>query len=351
MTEPEGMDRWFLNPTPLLDVRAPVEFESGSLPGAVNLPILNDEERRLVGTCYRNEGSDAAVRLGHELVSGLIKEERIRSWVEFLKQNPGARIFCWRGGMRSSIATQWIREAGQPAEKIEGGYKALRRHLLSRLDEIASTQKFILITGKTGSGKTEFLRTGTHPPRIDLEALARHRGSSFGRSGPQPPQAGFENLLAAELIRNRGNEAILLEDESVMIGALTLPRTLVSAMKAAPVAILECPLGERIERITREYVADRLKESDAPLVLLDLEASLLRISKKLGGALTHSIQNKMRIGFQSSDLTSPHSHAPWISDLLEHYYDPFYERAMARSASRVRIRGTRNELAEKLGLS
>jgi tRNA 2-selenouridine synthase len=253
--------------------------------------------------------------------------------------------------MRSSIAIQWIREAGQPAEKIEGGYKALRRHLLSRINEIASTQEFILITGKTGSGKTEFLRTGTHPPRIDLEALARHRGSSFGRSGPQPPQTGFENHLEVELIRNRGSRAILLEDESVMIGALTLPRVLVSAMKTAPVAVLECPLEERIERITREYVSERLMESDAPAVLFELEASLLRISKKLGGALTHSIQNKMREGFQSSDLTSPHSHAPWISDLLEHYYDPYYERAIARAEPRVLVRGTRNELAGKLGLT
>ena len=117
----------FLAKTPLIDVRSPVEFSEGSLPHSINIPIMNDEERTLVGTCYKEHGQEAAIKLGHELVQGQVKQDRIQAWTNYIEAHPEAQVFCFRGGLRSQITCQWINEAGIKRSPIPGGYKRMRR--------------------------------------------------------------------------------------------------------------------------------------------------------------------------------------------------------------------------------
>ena len=164
---------------PLLDVRAPVEFSQGAFPGAINLPLMEDEERHRVGTRYKQAGQDSAIKLGHELVSGSTKDERVARWVQFASENPDGYLYCFRGGLRSRLSQQWLADAGIQYPRIVGGYKAMRSFLLEQLTQGIAQSQFILIAGFTGCGKTEVVKN--LKATIDLEKLAHHRGSSFGK--------------------------------------------------------------------------------------------------------------------------------------------------------------------------
>lgn len=163
----------FLNDTPLMDVRAPVEFSRGSFPNTVNAPLMNDEERHRVGICYKEKGQDEAIKLGHQLVSGDIKAERIAAWKRFALEHPEGYLFCFRGGLRSRLTQQWLKEAGVDYPLVKGGYKALRRFLIDTLDEVVRSATFHIISGRTGTGKTRVLHQLPNP--VDLEDLANHR--------------------------------------------------------------------------------------------------------------------------------------------------------------------------------
>nr|HPQ97141.1 tRNA 2-selenouridine(34) synthase MnmH [Thiolinea sp.] len=212
---------------PLLDVRAPVEFAAGAFPGATNLPLMNDAEREAVGRCYKQAGQDAAIALGLEQVSGAVKTQRIAAWKTFLEALPAQDrvLYCFRGGLRSRIAQQWILEhTGMACPRIKGGYKAMRRYLLDQLDVLPGRFQGWVLSGRTGSGKTRFLNGFRQ--QIDLEGLANHRGSAFGPNvTPQPTQIAFENALAIALLRQQdaGWQALLFEDESRNIGSVHLP--------------------------------------------------------------------------------------------------------------------------------
>ena len=162
--------------TPMIDVRAPVEFAQTALPAAQNLPILSDDEREQVGICYKNEGQAAATALGHQLVSGETKARRIQGWVAFIENHPDALLFCARGGMRSKLATQWLNDAGYSVTRVEGGYKQIRQLLVEEYP--VNPARLLILAGSTGVGKTEVLVQD--PVHIDLEGLANHRGSAFG---------------------------------------------------------------------------------------------------------------------------------------------------------------------------
>ncbi|MBA2405769.1 MAG: tRNA 2-selenouridine(34) synthase MnmH, partial [Bdellovibrionales bacterium] len=141
----------FLADTPLIDVRAPVEFHEGSIPHSINLPIMNDDERKQVGTCYKEQGQTAAIKLGHELVNGEIKASRVKAWSEAIKSQPQTQVFCFRGGLRSQISCQWLKENGIDRTPISGGYKRMRRFFLSQLEE-APLLPMMRLSGLTGSG-------------------------------------------------------------------------------------------------------------------------------------------------------------------------------------------------------
>ena len=188
-----------LSGVPLLDVRAPVEFAQGAFPASVNLPLMNDEERHRVGLQYKQKGQDAAIVLGHALVSGEIKAQRVAQWVKFAQEHPEGYLYCFRGGLRSRISQQWLADAGLPYPRIIGGYKAMRSFLIEKLNTSIAASKFVLVAGFTGCGKTEVIQN--LDAAIDLEKLAHHRGSSFGKHATdQPVQIDFDNLLAIALM-------------------------------------------------------------------------------------------------------------------------------------------------------
>ena len=200
-----------------VDVRAPVEFQQGSLPFAVNLPILDNEQRAEVGVCYKSEGPEAAASLGHRLVSGDLKGARVAAWLAQLDRDPSALLYCARGGQRSQIAAQWIHDAGSSVQRIDGGFKAMRNQMLPLLAPDPSS--IVILGGSTGVGKTVVIQSDEKA--IDLEGYANHRGSAFGAhlSG-QPSQIDFENAIALEFFKQQppgslsGDKgATLLEDE------------------------------------------------------------------------------------------------------------------------------------------
>ena len=325
------LKKLFLASTPLIDVRAPVEFNDGSLPYSINLPIMNDQERTLVGTCYKEHGQAAAINLGHELVQGNVKQERIRTWANYLSANPETQIFCFRGGLRSQITCQWLKEAGIERQPIEGGYKRMRRFLYSQIEE-APLAPLIRLSGLTGSGKTQVLKKIKNS--IDLEKLASHRGSAFGENGVQSSQIRFENELALGLIQVQ--DSFVIEDESAMIGKLTIPKRFFQHMRNSPMIILKSDEESRIKNIFEEYVL----ASD----FSSLHGPLNRIAKKLGGVRFKEVETELKLAFAKPKTIA--NHANWISALLRYYYDPFYERDLKRQASQILFQGSTDEIVE-----
>ena len=214
---------------------------------AENFPLINNQEREEIGIRYKNLGQDEAIRLGHELVQGEIKSERIRHWQDFFKQYPQGVLYCFRGGMRSKITQQWIYEqTGVIYPRVKGGYKAMRNYLLSRLEPESISSKPVILGGRTGSGKTRLLNSLANS--IDLEGLANHRGSTFGRfTTPQPGQADFENRLAAALTKHGAahHSHLLLEDEGRHVGKRFLPKELAQFFNSGDLVVLEVDFEER----------------------------------------------------------------------------------------------------------
>jgi tRNA 2-selenouridine synthase len=327
----------FSKKTPLIDVRAPVEFEEGSIPYSVNLPIMTNEERHAVGICYKEQGQEAAIQLGHSLVSGTKKEERVRLWSEFIKAHPQAEVFCFRGGLRSQISCQWIQEAGIGKQPIPGGYKRLRRFFLSWLDE-APLPEIIRIGGLTGSGKTNILaKIKNH---IDLEGLANHRGSAFGPKGPQPSQITFENSVAVELMKLHGQK-IIVEDESATLGKLVVPQRFFAAMRASSIISLDVDYDERLQNIFNDYV----RNSSADFFLTNLQ----RIRKKLGNDKTEALSDEIRKSFEKP--LEAKNHEQWIMTLLHEYYDPLYQKDLRYNQDKIIFHGKEKDVLAFLGIS
>ena len=318
--------------TPAIDVRSPGEFARGAVPGAVNLPLLTDVERAQVGTCYKANGREAAVALGHQLVSGSVRRERVARWRTFALAHDDAVLYCARGGLRSAIAQAWLAEDGVSRARVRGGFKALRQTCLAGLEQVRC-RRLLLVGGRTGTGKTQLLRRV--PNSIDLERLANHRGSAFGGfPTPQPTPVDFENALAGTLLRLRQDAPIVLEDEGRTIGRLVIPAPVFDAMRQASIVLLEAPEGERVENILREYVlaADRPQER--------LPAALARIERRLGGARYRQVAAQMAAAFAAGDPAQhPAPHREWIRALLKHYYDPMYDHQLAGKGERVVLRG------------
>ena len=336
---------------PFLDVRAPGEAARGSLPTATNLPILNDAERARVGTTYKQQGADAAERVGHRLVSGPVREQRIAAWCDYAIQHPDAWIFCWRGGQRSAIAQSWLTAAGHELPRVAGGFKALRQTCLTVLEETAGDPRpWLVVGGRTGSGKTDFLRAT--PNAIDLEGLAAHRGSAFGAMDrEQPAPVSFENALAIACLQHRG-PVLLLEDESRTIGRIALPTAWHARMQTAPVALLEVPIAERCANIVREYVQEPLARGTPEASLqMRYEHALLRIERRLGGERRRTITAALQAAFGArvaNGESDPGAHAVWVGQLLEWYYDPMYDHQLNGKLPRVVVRGDAETLRDYL---
>lgn len=348
----DDFKRVVLNSTPLIDVRAPVEFLKGSFPHAVNLPLINDEERHEIGICYKKKGNKEAIKLGHKLVCGSLKEERVKAWSNFIKINPDAMLFCFRGGNRSKISQEWIREFGDDITRFKGGYKAFRNYLMSETEDSCKHFKPIILGGRTGCGKTILLKTLENS--IDLEALANHRGSSFGRKDtPQPSQINFENAMAYELIQklDKGFKYLVFEDEGTRIGSVYFPKVLAEYLSRAPLIILETPMKKRVEITFNEYVveAQKMHEKNLELWRSEILCAINRIKKRLGSQRHKDVSLAFENAFNEQiESGSQVRHKEWIETLLREYYDPMYDYQIQKRAEQVAFRGSSEEIVEYL---
>ncbi|MEM9758275.1 MAG: tRNA 2-selenouridine(34) synthase MnmH [Pseudomonadota bacterium] len=341
----------FRGDIPLLDTRAPIEFARGAFPGAENLPLLNDDERAAVGTCYKERGQAAAMALGNELVSGSLREARIDGWQRFAETHPDGYLYCFRGGLRSQLVQLWLAERGVAYPRIQGGYKAMRGFLLEQLASGVARAEFILVSGATGTGKTRLIHR--LPRSLDLEGMARHRGSAFGYIvDEQPSQISFENTLAISLLRllSDSDAPIYIEDEGRLIGRLALPETLRLRMATAPLLLLEHPVEERVDVVVDDYIVDlgrRFRErygGEGPerhrQQLLD---GLARTRKRLGGERHRDIEAQMIEAFEEQARSgSTHGHRSWVHRLLTEYYDPMYDYQLSQRAGLRLFRGRRS---------
>ncbi len=259
----------------MLDARAPKEFEIGHIPVARSFPIFSDEERAKVGTAYKQQGHDPAVLIGLDLFGP--KMSKFVKQATKLAPEKEVLVHCWRGGMRSGAMAWLLDFSGFKVYLLQGGYKAYRQHIHQQFEK---PRKLLILSGFTGSGKTDLLPYLQQQQVIDLEGLANHKGSAFGSIGmdPQPSTEHFENLLGTELLKlNDSNAPIWLEDESITIGRAQLPKSLFDQMQHAPTIVLQIPRQLRVQKLADEYC-----RTDKTL----LEAAILKIKKRLGGLAT-----------------------------------------------------------------
>jgi len=288
---------------PVIDVRSPAEYNQGHMPGAHNIPVFNNRERKIVGTLYKQSGRDAALKKGLEIVG-----PKMRGFVEQAEEivdSGGALVHCWRGGMRSSSFAWLLETAGIETVVLRDGYKAFRNFVLDLFEE---EYPLVVLGGFTGSGKTEILEALMESGEqvIDLEDLANHKGSAFGHLGEQAQPSGeqFENELAMQLYRMDSSRPIWVEDESRQIGARILPGGFYETMRSAPVVRVDLPRSLRVRKLAGEY---GVFESSK------LRQSLFKIKKRLGGQRTKQALQALREGKMER-----------VAEIALSYYDKAY---------------------------
>lgn len=304
-----------------IDVRSENEYAAGHIPHAVNLPILNNEHRHLVGKCYKEVGHDAAVKLGYDLVGPLFDE--IVAKAKEIADGKDIAVYCWRGGMRSQIFSDLLVSNGMNVLRLDGGYKGFRYWCLSKL---SYPNRMIVLSGKTGCDKTKWLSKLLNAGQavIDLEKLANHMGSAFGGigKGEQPTQEHFENLLAIELsIVQQLDDSFWVENESRFIGKLRLPDAFFNQFPSAPHLELVVELESRIAAIMRDY-----GHLDAELLLERTQT----LTKRMGSEQVKEVCVHLEEGRKEE----------WIKGLL-YYYDDTY----THSKERTKISGEILQLA------
>lgn len=296
-------------PGPILDVRSPGEFTQGHLPGAINYPLFNNEERAQIGTCYKQQGRDAAVELGFDLLGPKLGE-MVRQ-AKAIAPERYLRVHCWRGGMRSGGVAWGLQMAGFQVATLEGGYKSYRRWART---VFAAPRRIIVLGGMTGTGKTQILHAlaGLGEQVLDLEGLANHRGSSFGSLDmpPQPSTEHFENLIGDRLAQLDPTRPVWIEAESKRVGTCRVPVELFQQMEAAPTLEIVRPLQERLDILVDVY-----GETDRE----ELIAATERIRKRLGGQRTQAAVDLIR-------NESPRE----VCQIVLDYYDRTYRYDLER---------------------
>jgi len=321
----------------LLDVRAPLEVGRGALPYSRFEPILTDLERHQVGIRYKERGQEEAIELGYELTEPFLPS-RIERWREISSQGPTAAM-CWRGGLRSQLALEFMDLPEVP--RVAGGYKAVRQHLMDSLPQELLERQILVLTGLTGAGKTRLLgalEENGQLEALDLEGLANHRGSAFGNVGQQPPQATFENALAAEILLSPA-KTLLLEDESRNIGQLELPPPVWETLRQARGILLEASVQERSQQIFEDYVRMDTERLGQETLRRNLEANFNKLKKRLGTASVERGISMLEDAEKNGVWLEAESHQPWIELLLTEYYDPLYRKGLEKSGREILFQG------------
>lgn len=287
----------------IIDVRSPAEYEKGHILGAKNLPILDNEERAIIGTTFKKKGREEAILQGFAL-AGPKFESFMRKAIELVPERK-VRVYCWRGGLRSNIASWLLQMVGMQVFLLRHGYKAYRNKVLETLQ---FKSPIFMVGGMTGSAKTLVLHELKNADEqiLDLEYLASHKGSAFGRLG-QPKQPGdeqFTNLLAGEISKLDISKPVWIENESRYIGYLKIPDVIYENMRKAPVFEIELPSEERIRYLLIEY---------AQFPVEDLIECTSKLAKKLGG---------LRLK-QSIDFLKEGNFYEWMKMMIS-YYDENY---------------------------
>lgn len=264
-------------PGVLFDVRSPAEYQHGHLPGALNLPLFSNEERAQVGTFYKQRGKDPAVELGLRLVGTKLADfvSQARALVSQHPTSEGvAKVYCWRGGMRSNSMAWLLRTGGLSTLVLQGGYKSFRHWCLERFEE---PRRLCVIGGCTGSGKTALLQVLKQRGHqvLDLEALANHRGSAYGKVACcQPTTEQFENAIAMDLATTDKDAPLWVEDESQRIGTCKIPDALFARLRASPLVCLERPVEERIALLLTAYHQDLTPDEELAAITKKIERRL-----------------------------------------------------------------------------
>lgn len=295
---------------PIIDVRSPAEYEQAHIPGAVSLPLFSNEERKVVGTAYKQQSRETAIKIGLDFFG-----PKMRSMVEFAEQlnSKTVIVHCWRGGMRSA-AVAWLLDLyGFKVFTLAGGYKKFRHFVINQFSQ---PYNFNIVGGYTGSGKTELIQVLQKRGHaiIDLEALASHKGSAFGNLGMpvQPSQEQFENLLGMALyninMQNKDDKTIWMEDESQRIGTINLPLPFWKQMRTAPLYFIDIPFEQRLNNICSWY-----GQQDAQKII----EAIIRIQKRLGGLETKTAVQFMQEGNTKESFR-----------ILLKYYDKYYNKSL-----------------------
>ncbi len=347
-----------LNNTPLLDVRAAIEFKKGAFATSTNIPILTDRERELVGTMYKEQGNKAAVTLAEELIKQEGKQQRVTKWKEYINANPQASLYCFRGGQRSTISQIWLKEVGVDITRLKGGYKAFRNYLMQESLRISAQVERLIIGGRTGSGKTILLKK--IPNSIDLEDLAHHRGSSFGGFiEKQPAQIDFENNLAYKFIQFEDkypNSPLIIEHESHNIGKAFIPKPIYTNLMNGKLILLETPIQKRVEIIFEEYIKNSLtsyvekySQKGVKIWANTIENNINKIQKRIGSELYKKLQNilatSLKVQVENGNLQG---YKELIEILLISYYDPMYDYQIAKSKIPTLFKGNQSEILQFL---
>jgi tRNA 2-selenouridine synthase len=292
---------------PVVDVRSPAEFTHGHIPGALNMPLFSNEERAMVGTLYTRKGKEDALTKGLEIIGPKLKDFANQGLS--LAANHEMLIYCWRGGMRSASMAWLFETVGLKASVLTGGYKSYRRFVH---ESLSFPFRFIVIGGMTGSGKTEILSElgKLGHPVVDLEKLASHKGSVFGAIGEpvQPTTEQFENLLFEDLWVKDKAGPIFIEDESIAIGSVFLPKPFHQRMLQCPLVVIQVPREDRVLRLVNLYAG-----ADKDI----LTRALHSIERRIGLEDTHKAMDHIEKGnFEEA-----------VQTVLD-YYDKLYFRTM-----------------------
>ena len=308
----------------IIDVRSPAEFADDHLPGAINLPVLDDQQRAEIGTLYKQIDPFTAKRAGAALVAQNIAMH-LQTVLQGKDRNWRPLIYCWRGGQRSAAMAQIFANIGWHCGVVDGGYKAYRRHVLDCLDAIPPAISVVILSGQTGTAKTHILQAASKNGAqiIDLETLACHRGSLLGSEPdkPQPSQRLFESRLCQSLKSCDPQQHIFIEAESNKIGNIHVPPALWAAMRAAPSIRVTAPMAARVSFLQREYAH-----------MIQNPAMIMPLLSKLKHR--HSAA---QLAAWSALIDQQDWH-PFIESLLDAHYDPAYQRSgSARRANEASV--------------